>query len=113
MHSQALEETKAEKGHKAVCFNFKFTELATMTGDETGLASPLLLKGYTTPPGSMPPTLYEQHCGFYTLFPLALTCKKTDVNLSYLECVVVFNFLFHLLLFLDYKMLVSQGIHLK
>ena len=48
--------------------------LNTVTGDETGLASqpistPSLptqpMKGCPTPPGSTPPTLYEQQCGFF------------------------------------------------
>ena len=48
--------------------------LETVTGDETGLTSQLIsapslptqpMKGCTTPPGSTPPTLYEQQCGFF------------------------------------------------
>ena len=52
-------------------------DLPRWTGDETGLTSQLIstpslptqrMKGSTTPPGSMPPTLYEQveqQCGFF------------------------------------------------
>ena len=45
-----------------------------MTGDETGQMSQLTstpslptqpMKGCTTKPGSIPPTLYEQQCGFF------------------------------------------------
>ena len=77
----------------AVCFNF--IEFPTVTGDETGLTSQLLLKGYTTPPWSMPTTLYKQQSGFYTLFPLALTCKKTDVNLFIYLLFILFYFICH------------------
>ena len=46
-----------------------------VTGDETGLASQLIstpplptqpMKGCTTPPGSVTPTLYEQQCGYFS-----------------------------------------------
>ena len=86
-----------QKGHKAVCFNF--IEFVTVAGDETGLTSQLLLKGYTTPPWSMPTTLYKQQCGFYTLFLLALTCKKNrcklklPVLLYLIFCFFYFSFL--------------------
>ena len=53
-----------------------FIEFATEIGDETGLKSQLIStpslptqpkKGYTTPPGPTPPTLYEQQCGFFSV----------------------------------------------
>ena len=67
----------------AVCFNF--IEFATVTGDERGLTSQLLLKGYTTPPWSMPTTLCNQ----------PLTCKKTDVNLFIYLLFILFYFICH------------------
>ena len=49
-------------------------EFVTVAENETGLMSQLIstpslptqpMKGCTTPPGSTPPTLYEQQCGFF------------------------------------------------
>ena len=62
-----------------------------VTGDETGLASQLIstpplptqpLKGCTTPPGSMTPTLYEQQCGYFsrTFQRLVFTSDGVEVG---------------------------------
>ena len=59
------------------------------TGDETGLTPQMIyahsfssqpMKGCTTLPGSMPPTFYEQQCGFFYIPKKSEQWKSCDTG---------------------------------